>query len=120
MNAATSPVGCAVVLSPHSHDLAVGGLDISDPNGHEAAVGELPRDRSLREEGDAEPLLHHLLRSVDVVELHDAARRHSRLAEERAREPVVARGAVEEDELRLRDLGDRDALCARRTDAKGR
>ena len=90
-------------------------LDISDPNGHKAAVGELPRDRRLREEGDAESLLHHLFRGVDVVELHDAARCHSRFTEERAREPVVARGAVEEDELRLGDLRDRDVrACGER------
>ncbi len=44
------------------------------------------------------PVLDHLLRRVDVVELHHAARHDAGLAKERARQDEVARGAVEEDQ----------------------
>jgi len=63
----------------------------------------------MREERHPEPLLDHLLRGVDVVQLHDAGRRHSSGPEERAGELVIARCTVEEDDLLVRDLLEPDA-----------
>jgi hypothetical protein len=54
-------------------------------------------------ERDAETLLDHLLRGVDVVELHHASRNRSGAAEELVRQSVVARRAVEEDQLDVAD-----------------
>jgi len=73
---------------------------------------ELVRDGGLRQERDAETLLDHLLRGVDVVELHAAGGRHARGHEERAREVVVAGGPVELDELLLRQILHADAALA--------
>src|SRR5919109_519099 len=67
-------------------------------------------DGGVGEKGDAEPLLDHLLRGVDVVELHDAARDGAGTAEELVRQPVIARRAVEEDQLHVADLLGADRL----------
>jgi hypothetical protein len=71
------------------------------------------RDGRQRQQGDAQPLAHHLLRRIDVVELHDPVRGHASLSEERVRQVVVARRAVEEDQPRVGDLidADRQALA---------
>jgi len=53
---------------------------------------------------DAEALDHHLLRGLDVVELDHAFRDHAGLSQERAREVVIARGAIEQDQPVLAEL----------------
>jgi len=92
---------------PAAHRRGVHHLDL----GQSAAL-ELVRDGGLRQERDAEALLDHFLRSVDVVELHAAGRRHPRRDKERAREVVVAGGTVELDELLLRQILHADVAFA--------
>jgi hypothetical protein len=65
------------------------------------------------EERDAEALLHHLLRRVDVVQLHHAFRLDAGAAEERIRQLRVARSAVEQDELLLGHLVEADRSVSR-------
>src|SRR5439155_1380540 len=75
-----------------------------DADGSERARAELGEERHPRKEGDAEALDHHLLRGLDVVELDHAFRDHAGLSQERAREVVIARGAIEQDQPVLAEL----------------
>ena len=51
----------------------------------QTAVAHLVGDGDLRQERDTESELDHLLRRVDVVQLHDAPRCDTRLEEHRVR-----------------------------------
>ena len=66
------------------------------------------------------PSCDHLLRGVDVVQLHHALGLDAGAAEERVRELRVARRAVEEDELLAGDLVEADRSARRRSGAPGR
>src|ERR671923_258761 len=64
----------ARVAAAENHDLALERRRVGQGHRPERACLELAGDGGVGEKGDAEPLLDHLLRGVDVVELHDAAR----------------------------------------------
>ncbi len=105
-NAASSALGRPRAATPDRDDLAPHGGRADDRRGAEQAVGELACDGGVGEQRDAEAAAHHLLRRVDVVELHHAARHDARGAEEGARQLVVARAAVEEHQLLAAELLD--------------
>ncbi len=67
----------------------------------------------MRKECDAEAQRDHLLGRVDVVELHHAPRRDSGLEEHRVRQLVVARRAVEENELLVGEVGEAHDVARR-------
>ncbi len=98
-----APGGAAVAAS-NRHELPSWQARVRDRDLQQLAGLELAGHRGLRQERDAEALLHHLLCRVDVVELHDALGSDSRSPEERVRQLGVARGPVEEHELLARDL----------------
>ena len=79
---------------------------------------ELLGHSRIREKRDSESLANHLLGCVDVVELHDASRANAVLAQERGRNVVVARRAVEEDQTLVTDTGDTYLACKGERDAR--
>ena len=70
--------GGAAVAPADRHDLAAERLGVRDLDPAQQAGVELVGDRRRGEERDAEALLDHLLRRVDVVELHHARGLHAR------------------------------------------
>jgi len=105
--------GRACVTPRDRDDLAADRGSIDDVDLRERAGFELVGDRGLGKERDSEALLDHLLRRVDVVELHACRGRDPRSHEERARKVVVARGPVELDELLVGELLHPDAPLGR-------
>ena len=97
----------AATSTPDRDELVARRLCVSDLDLMEQPDLELPADARLREEGDAEPLLHHLLGGVDVVQLHRPLRPHAGVAG-RARSSAPL-DAVELDELLVSDLDESDA-----------
>ncbi len=96
------------VAAADGDDLAAHRIGVDDMSRAEEPARQLLGHGRIREKRDSETLAHHLLRCVDVVELHDAARDHAVLAQERGRDVVVARRAVEEDEPLVTDARDLD------------
>jgi class 3 adenylate cyclase len=93
------------VAAPNCDDRPPQRLAVGDGHYPKPPRPDLVGDGDRRQEGDAEPLLDHLLGRVDVVHLHLAQGNDPGLAEERARELVVARGPVEHDETLVREIG---------------
>jgi hypothetical protein len=96
------------VAPPDGDDAAADRGGVDDLDGRQRSRLELLGHGRVGQERNAEALADHLFRRVDVVELHDATGNDARLAEERARQVVVARRSVEQDQLLLTHLLDAD------------
>ena len=97
--------GRACVTPRDRDDLAADRGSIDDVDLRERAGFELVGDRGLGKERDSEALLDHLLRRVDVVELHALNASMFELAKGYSAEGMSAYVRLQEHEFELEEKG---------------